>query len=202
MSQFLFCILHWFSAFLRSRHDLGLELAALRQQVGVLKRKNPRPSLDRYDRLFWLALRRFWSRWADVLLIVKPDTVVRWHRAGFRFYWRMLCRHRPGRPKLTLELRELIRQMAAENPIWGAPRIHGELLKLGFDIGERTVSRYLARLTHRGDPSKHWLTFLKNHREVIAAMDFFTVPTATFRLLYCFFIISPRPQENPPHQYY
>jgi putative transposase len=125
-----------------------------------------------------------------VLLIVKPGTVVRRHRAGFRFYWRMLRRHRPGRPKLTLELRELIRQMAGENPIWGAPKIHGELLKLGFDISERTVSRYLARLTRRGDPSPHWLTFLKNHREAIAAMDFFTVPTATFRLLYCFFIIG------------
>jgi len=124
------------------------------------------------------------------LLIVKPDTVVRWHRSGFRFYWRMLCRHRPGRPKLTLEVRKLIRQMAVENPTWGAPKMHGELLKLGFDISERTVSRYLARLTRRGDPSQHWLTFLKNHREVIAAMDFFTVPTATFRILHCFFVIS------------
>ena len=190
MLRFLLSFLSWFGAFFLARHDLGLELAALRQQVCVLKRKNSRPRLNRHDRLFWLALRRVWSRWADVLLIVKPDTVVRWHRAGFCFYWRMLCRHRPGRPKLTLELRKLIRQMASENPTWGAPKIHGELLKLGFDISERTVSRYLARLTRRVDPLKHWLTFLKNHREVIAAMDFFTVPTATFRLLYCFFVIS------------
>ncbi len=189
MFQLLFGVLFWFSAFLRSRHDLALELVALRQQLGVLKRKHPRPRLDRFDRLFWLALRRVWSRWTDVLLIVKPDTVVRWHRAGFRFYWRMLCRHRPGKPKLTVELRALIRQMAVENPTWGAPKIHGELLKLGFEVGERTVSRYLARLGRRGDPSKLWLTFLKNHREAIAAMDFFTVPTATFRLLYCFFVI-------------
>jgi putative transposase len=109
MFQFLVCVLHWFKVFVRSRHDLGLELAALRQQVGVLKRENPRPSLDRYDRLFWLALRRVWSRWADALLIVKPGTAARWHRAGFRFYWGMQCRHRPGRPKLTRELRELIR---------------------------------------------------------------------------------------------
>ena len=190
MFKFLLALLHWFGAFLRSRHDLGLELAALRQQLAVLKRKNPRPRLERFDHLFWLALRQVWYRWADVLLIVKPDTVVRWHRAGFRFYWRMLCRHRPGRPKLTHELRELIRKIAMENPSWGAPKIHGELLKLGFEVGERTVSRYLARLGRRGDPSKLWLTFLKNHREVIAAMDFFTVPTATFRLLYCFFVIS------------
>ena len=190
MFLFLFCILHWFSAFFRSRHDLGLELAALCQQVGVLKRKRPRPRLDRCDRLFWLALRRIWSRWTDALLIVKPDTVVRWHRAGFRLYWRMLCRHRPSRPKLPLEVQELIRRMAVENPTWGAPKIHGELLRLGFEVGERTVSRYLARFKRRGDPSKLWLTFLKNHREAIAAMDFFTVPTATFRLLYCFFVIS------------
>jgi len=190
MFLILFCILHWFSAFFRSRHDLGLELAALCQQVGVLKRKRRRPRLDRFDRLFWLALRRVWSRWADALLIVKPDTVVRWHRAGFRLYWRMLCRHQPSRPKLPLEVQKLIRRMAVENPTWGAPRIHGELLKLGFEVGERTVSRYLARFKRRGDPSKLWLTFLKNHREAIAAMDFFTVPTATFRLLYCFFVIS------------
>ena len=190
MFQLLFGVLRWLRAFLRSRHDLGLELAALRQQLGVLKRKNPRPQLRHYDRFFWLALRRIWSRWTDVLVIVRPDTVVRWHRAGFRFYWRMLCRHRPGRPKLTPEVRELIRRMAVENPTWGAPKIHGELLKLGLEVGERTVSRYLARLGRRGDPSKQWLTFLKNHREGIAAMDFFMVPTLTFRLLYCFFVIS------------
>ena len=190
MLKFLFGVLSWFSAFLRSGHDIGLELAVLRQQLGVLKRKNSRPRLDRCDRLFWLVLRQVWSRWADALLIVKPDTVVRWHRAGFRFYWRMLCRHRPGRPKLTLELRELIRKIAVENPTWGAPKIHGELLMLGFDLSERTVSRYLARFKRRGDPTKLWLTFLKNHREGIAAMDFFTVPTATFRLLYCFFVSS------------
>src|SRR5687768_741210 len=146
MLRLLFCFLWWFGAFFRTRHDLALELAALRQQVGVLKRKNPKPTLDHYDRLFWLALRRVCSRWADVLLVVKPDTVVRWHRAGFRFYWRMLSRHRPGRPKLTLELRQLISRIASENPTWGAPRIHGELLKLGFDLSERTVSRYVARL--------------------------------------------------------
>ena len=189
MFQFLFGVFSWFSALLRSRHDLALEVAALRQQVGVLKRKRPRARLDRFDRFFWLALRQVWSRWADALLIVEPDTVARWHRAGFRFYWRMLCRHRPGRPKLMLELRELIRTIAVENPTWGAPKIHGELLKLGFEVGERTISRYLARLGRRGDPAKLWLTFLKNHREGIAAMDFFTVPTATFRLLYCFFVI-------------
>ena len=143
-----------------------------------------------WDRLLWVALRRLWSRWAEVLIIVKPDTVVSWHRAGFRLYWRFRSHRRPGRPRITSELRQLIQRMATENPIWGAPRIHGELLKLGFDVSERTVSRYLARVGSKGDPRKLWLVFLRNHREVIAAMDFFTVPTATFRVLYCFFVIS------------
>ena len=180
----------WFGAFFRSRHELALELIALRQQVGVLKRKNPRPKLGPWDRLFWLGLRRCWSRWASVLMVVKPETVVGWHRAGFRWYWRLLSRHRPGRPRITAELRNLIRSMAPENPAWGAPRIHGELLKLGWDLSESTVSRYLALATAPRSSGKRWLTFLKNHREAIAAMDLFTVPTATFRMLYCFFVIS------------
>lgn len=122
--------------------------------------------------------------------MVKPETVVQWHRTGFRWYWRFLSRHRPGRPKITVELRKLIQLMAAENPTWGAPRIHGELLKLGFEISECTVSRYLAQSDQHRESGKGWLVFLKNHREAIAAMDFFTVPTASFRLLYCFFVIS------------
>lgn len=126
--------LRWFGSFFRSRHDLGLELIALRQQLGVLQRKNPRPRLDRWDRLFWVALRRFWSRWAEVLIVVKPETVVSWHRAGFRLYWRFLSRRGPGRPRITSELHQLIQRMATENPLWGAPRIHGELLKLGFHV--------------------------------------------------------------------
>ncbi len=113
----------WFGAFFRSRHDLGLELAALREQMGVLKRQNPRPKLNRWDRLFWLTLRRLWSRWSSALLIVKPETVVRWHRAGFRWHGRFLSRHRPGRPKITSELQTLIRSMATENPTWGAPEV-------------------------------------------------------------------------------
>ena len=190
MIRLFLAFLSWFGAFFRSRHDLGLELAALRQQVGVLKRKNPRPKLSRWDRLFWLTLRRLWSNWASLLVIVNPETVVRWHRAGFRCYWRFLSRHRLGRPKITPELRKLIRSMAAENPTWGAPRIHGELLKLGFEISECTVGRYLAREDSGRDSGQRWLTFLKNHREALAAMDFFTVPTATFRVLYGFFVIS------------
>jgi putative transposase len=190
MTRLLPAFFAWFRAFFRSRHDLGLELAALRHQLAVFKRKKSRPKLSRWDRLFWLTLRRLWSRWARVLVIVKPETVVNWHRAGFRWYWGFLSRQRPGRPKITSELQKLIRSMATENLTWGAPRIHGELLKLGFEISECTVSRYLGRLNRHGDSGKRWLTFLKNHREAIAAMDFFTVPTATFRVLYCFFVIS------------
>ncbi len=124
-------------------------------------------------------------------MVVKPETVVRWHRAGFRLYWRLLSRRREkGRTRISSELRQLLERMAKENPTWGAPRIHGELLKLGFEVSERTVSRYLARASRNGDARKLWLVFLKNHREVIPAMDFFTVPTATFRVLYCFFVIG------------
>jgi len=174
----------------RTRLDISLEVLALRQQVAVLKRKRPRPSLNRLDRFFWATLRQIWRRWSDVLVIVKPETVVGWHRAGFRLYWRWRSRPRGGRPKVSMEIRTLVRRMATENSGWGAPKIHGELQKLGFEISERTVARYLQRLRRRGDPAKHWLAFLANHREVIVAFDFFTVPTLTFQLLYCFFEIE------------
>jgi putative transposase len=125
-----------------------------------------------------------------VLLIVKPETVVGWHRAGF-LYWRWRSRGpAPGRARITAEIQELIRRMARENPTWGAPKIHGELLKLGFVLSERSVSRYLRAVQRRGDPGKRWLTFLRNHREAIVAMDFFAMPTVNFRVLYCFFVIE------------
>ena len=166
-------------------------MAALRQQLVVFKRKRPRPLLRNIDRLFWITFRHWWSGWAAALVIVKPETVASWHRTGFRLFWRL--RSRPlGRPKINDELRELIRRMKTDNPGWGAPRIHGELLALGFEVSEPTVSRYLQQLKRRTDPekAKRWLTFLHNHREVIAAFDVFTVPTLTFRLLYCFFVIE------------
>jgi hypothetical protein len=188
--EFILSILPASGVFLRSRSDIALEVLALRQQVAVLKRKRPRPPLNSSDRLFWTARRRFWSRWADVLVIVKPETVVGWHRAGFRLYWRWRSRPHGGRPKITDEVRGLIRRLATDNPDWGAPKIHGELLKLGFVASERTVARYLPPVQRRGDPGKRWLTFLQNHREVIVAFDFFTVPTVTFQLLYCFFVIE------------
>jgi putative transposase len=187
----LLAVLTAFRVFFRSRLDTCLEIIALRQQVAVLKRKRPRPVLNRLDRLFWSVLRTVWPRWSDVLVIVKPATVIAWHRAGFRWYWRWRSRSRGGRPRVSEEIRSLICRMSSENLDWGAPKIHGELLKLGFEVSERTVARYLRRLRpRRGDSSQHWLAFLANHREVIVAFDFFTVATLTFKLLYCFIVIE------------
>jgi len=140
----MFCL--WLGLVLRcfcSRRRLLTENLALRQQLSVLKRRHPRPKLTAADRLFWLLARRLWSSWKEALILVNPETVVQWHRAGFRWYWNMLSRVRktPGRKKISKEIRELIFKMVAENPNWGAPRIHGELLMVGFDVSERTVSR-------------------------------------------------------------
>lgn len=185
----------WFGAALRffhTRHNLMLENLALRQQLVVLKRKHPKPRLGLLDKLFWVALRGLWSDWKKCLYLVAPDTVPRWHRAGFRLYWALLCkvRKRVGGRKISKEVRDLIFQMVSENPTWGAPRIHGELRMLGFSVSERTISRWMRRAPRNPEPAKRWMTFLRNHREAIAAMDLFTVPTLTFNLLYCFFIIS------------
>ena len=175
----------------RSRADLALENLALRQQVAVLKQKRSRPPLTPLDRAFWVALREDWSRWAQALIIVQPETVVRWHRRGFQLYWRHKSQPRgPGRPRTDRETRELIRQMAMENVGWGAPKIHGELLKLGFVVSERTVFRYMPRRPADPYKVKQWMTFLRNHRDGIAACDFFTVPRVSFLLLYVFFVIS------------
>jgi hypothetical protein len=174
-----------------SRRQLLLENLALRQQLTVLKRRRRKARLEFLDKLFWLTARRFWSGWKTSLLVVTPDTVVRWHRAGFRMYWSLISklRKRAGRKRLSKEVRDLIFRMVAENPTWGAPRIHGELRMLGFDVCERTISRWMKRAPRDPEPARRWLAFLRNHREAIAAMDFFTVPTVTFSLLYCFFII-------------
>jgi putative transposase len=176
----------------RGRRSLLLENLALRQQLVVLKRRHPRPSLGLFDKLFWVVARRVWSAWKHSLILVTPETVVRWHRTGFRIYWRLISRVRrqAGRRPTAKEVRELIFRMVVENPTWGAPRIHGELRMLGFDLSERTVSRWMKRAPRDPDRAKRWLAFLRNHREAIAAMDFFTVPTITFGVLYCFFVIS------------
>ena len=184
--------LGWLIGAFRSREDLILENLALRQQLLTLHAKRPRPRLGSFDKLFWVALRKIWPGWRTSLILVTPQTVIRWHRTGFRLYWTWLSRRKMplGRKPIGREVRELIFRMVAENPAWGAPRIHGELLKLGFNISERTVSRWVKRANQNPDPARHWLVFLRNHRDAIAAMDFFTVPTLTFGILYCFFVID------------
>jgi len=176
----------------RARRSLLLENLALRQQLAVLKRRHPKPRIGLLDQLFWVAVRRFWSGWKPSLIVVTPETVVRWHRASFRLYWRLISRARTpvGRRPTSREVRELIFRMVAENPTWGAPRIHGEFLMLGFDLSERTISRWMKRAPRDPEPAQRWLAFLRNHREAIAAMDFFAAPTITFGVLYGFFVIS------------
>jgi len=172
-----------------SVREMALENLALRQQLTVFQRRCPRPRLRKADRWFWLCLSRTWKDWRRALIIVKPETVVSWHRKGFRLFWTWISRKkRRGRPEASPEIRALIRKMAAANPLWGAPRIHGELLKLGIEISERTVSRLLPR--KRRPPSPSWKTFLDNHVSELVPVDFFTVPTATFRVLFVLVLLA------------
>jgi transposase InsO family protein len=162
---------------------LEAEILVLRQQINVLRRVNSkRLSFNSVDRLILVGVCRLFPKICDALAIVKPDTVIRWHRAGFRSYWRWKSGRRCGRPTVPVEIRRLIREMSIANPLWGAPRIHGELLKLGIDIGQTSVAKYMAR--RRAPPSQGWRTFLRNHADGIAAIDLFVVPTISFRLLY------------------
>ncbi len=169
------------------RLRLVAENLALRQQLVVLQRTGKRPRLRKSDRIFWVWLSRLWRGWQSALLIVQPETVIRWHRQGFRLYWRWRSQSRPGRPKIDAEIRQLIRRMSTENPTWGAPRILSELYLLGHSVAESTVAKYMVRQPK--PPSQNWRTFLDNHIGQIAAIDFFTVPTITFRVLYCFVVL-------------
>jgi transposase InsO family protein len=176
------------SAF-KSRAALQLEDLALRHQLGVLRRSVKRPKLTCADRLLWIWLCELWIDWRSSLVIVKPETVIGWHRKGFRLFWTWKVRHgRPGRPPVSKEIRQLIRQMSLANPLWGAPRIHGELLKLGIDIGETSVGKYIVR--NRKPPSQTWRTFLENHVNTTVSIDFFTVPTIRFQVLYVFLVLA------------
>jgi putative transposase len=176
----------------RSRRDLVLENLALRQQLAALTAGQVRPRLAAHDRLFWVILRRFWSDWRRVLVIMHPEAVVRWHRTGFKLHWQWISRHRTrsGRKPTPKALCELIFRMVMENNTWGAPRIHGELKMLGHEISERTVPRWMRKVPRNAEPARRWAAFLSNHREAISAMDFFTVPTVTFGVLYGFFVIA------------
>src|ERR1700693_3251048 len=178
------------SSIFRSRAALQLENLALRHQIGVLQRSaRKRLKLNPGDRLLWVWLSRLWRDWRSALAIVKPETALAWPRARCRLFWTWKVQHgNPGRPAISREVRDLIRQMCRENPGWGAPRIHGELLKLGIDIGESSVSKYTVRC--RKPPSQTWRTFLENHAKQLVSIDFFTVPTIRFQVLYVLLVLA------------
>ncbi len=168
MVRWLAILVRTLRSTIRTQRELALENLALRQQVAVWKVRQPRPQLAATDRLFWVVRSRRWKNWRSSLQVVRPETVVRWHRQGL--------------------VRDLIRRMSRANPLWGAPRIHGELLKLGLTVSQATVSKYMPR--QRRPPSQVWRTFLKNHAQDLIALDFFTVPTATFRVLFVLVVLS------------
>src|SRR5690348_2792709 len=174
----------------RARALLQAEILALRHQLLVLQRssRGHRLRLRFSDRVLWVWLSRMWNDWRSALLLVKPETVIAWHRKGFRLYWRWKSRRCQGRPTVSLEVRNLIRHMSLANSRWGAPRIHGELLKLGIQVSQATVAKYMVR--HRKPPSPSWRTFLTNHVDQITAADFFVVPTATGRLLFVLMMLA------------
>ena len=172
----------------KSKLRLEAENAVLRHQLNVLRRRlHGRARLTNSDRWFLIQLYRWFPSILQVLTIIRPETLVRWHRAGFRHYWRWKSRSPGGRPQIETDLRALIRRMSVENPLWGAPRIHGELLKLGFEVAQSSVAKYMVQ--RRGPPSQGWRTFLRNHAPDVAAMDLFVVPTIGFDLLYAFVIM-------------
>ena len=174
---------------MRSRAGLQLEILALRHQLGVVHRSVKRPKRTAADRLLWVWLSEVWINWRSTLVIVKPETVIAWHRQAFRLFWTWKVRRgQPGRPSVPKDVRELIRKMSRENPLWGAPRIHGELLKLGIDVGETSVGKYMVR--YRRPPSPTWRTFLENHLKTMVSVDFFTVPTIRFQVLYVFLVLA------------
>src|SRR3989449_4235271 len=174
----------------RTRASMKFEILAMRHQLAVLQRRTTkRPSLRTADRLLWVVLSRLWARWRSALVIVKPETVIAWQRKGFRLYWRWKSREgKSGRTCVSLEIRGLIRQMSTANPLWGAPRIHGELLKLGVQVAQATVAKYMVR--QGKPPSQTWRTFLENHVEQLVSTDFLVVSTVSFRLLFVFVVLG------------
>jgi len=185
MIALLCFVLNVLVSLLKSKSRLEAENVALRHQVVILRRMvHRRVRLTNSDRWFLVQLYRWFPSVLKVITVIRPETLVRWHRTGFRGYWRWKSRSLGGRPQIDTELRALIRRMSVENPLWGAPRIHGELLKLGITIAQSSVAKYMVK--RYGPPSQGWRTFLRNHAPDIAAMDLFVVPTIGFNLLYAF----------------
>ena len=196
MPALLLSLIRFVRLLLSGHQAVALENAALRLQLAAFQRKRKRPILTSLDRLVWIALRRFWSGWRGPLLYVQADTVVRWQRERFRRFWARLSKphRRPrGRPATASQIRRLIEQMVSANPLWRAPRIHGELKMLGIPISERTVSRILRTL--RRPPTQTWKTFLHNHVGQMVSTDFFTVPTVTMRVLFVFIVLEHRRRQ-------
>ena len=188
MMAFLILVLHIVVSPFKTKARLEAEIVLLRHQLNVLRRRVPsKPQLTATDRLLFVWLYRLSPSVLNAVTIVQPETIIRWHRAGFRLYWCWKSRSRGGRPKVPAEIRRLIREMSLANRLWGAPRIHGELLKLGIEVAQSTVAKYMAR-SGRGS-SQTWKTFLYNHAAGVAAMDFLIVPTVGFRLLYVLVIL-------------
>src|SRR5438094_9323602 len=187
MIELLRLILQIIASFFKPRPKLVAEILVLRQQLNVLRRQvSKRPQLSNTDRFLFVWLYRWFPSVLSAIAILRPETIIRWHRAGFQSYWRERSCKRVGRPRISAELRNLIGAMSRANHLWGAPHIHGELLKLGFTIAQSTVARYM----YRGwPPSQGWRTFLTNHADGIAAVDLFVLPTIAFRLLYCLVIL-------------
>jgi hypothetical protein len=189
----MFAILHALGMavvdLVKSRARLEAEILLLRHQLNVaLRHAPPRVRLHDGDRAFMVWMVRLWPNLLNVVRVVQPETVLRWHRAGFRIYWRWKSRRRAGRPRIDRGLRDLIRRMGQENPLWGASRVHGELLMLGFEVAQSTVSRYMKG--GRRPPSQSWKTFLRNHANAIAAIDLCMVPTVTFERLFAFLVVG------------
>ena len=184
----LWIVLNYPLSFCRSRHDLALEVLALRHQLMVFHRQASRPKLHRSDRYLWLLLMKLWPNWRTSLMIFQPETLIGWQRAGFRMFWRWKSRHRRGRPGKDRQLIQLIRRMWSVNPTWGSPRIRDELVKLDLHASTATIRQYRPKSRRR--PSQSWRTFLQNHTGAIAALDFFVVPTVTFGLLYVMIVIT------------
>ncbi|MFA8451823.1 MAG: integrase core domain-containing protein [Bacteroidales bacterium] len=167
----------------KTKSQLQLENIFLRKQVEIKKRSSNKPSIKKSDRIFFSLIKNLLSNWKNNLIIVKPETVIKWHRKGFKLYWTIKSRKKNGRPKIDEEIRILIRQMALENPLWGAPRIHGEILKLGYRISQSTILRYIPKSNNR-TTGQRWKTFLKNHSREIISIDFFTIATINFKIVY------------------
>src|ERR1039458_7810250 len=188
MTELLKLIFGVLASLFKSRTKLEAEILVLRQQINVVRRRAPkRPHLNNTDRFLFVWLYRWFPSVLGAVAIVRPETIIRWHRAGFRVYWRWRSRNRIGRPKVSAELRTLIGEMSGANPLWGAPRIHGELLKLGLEVAQSTVARYMCR--RRLPSSQGWRTFLHNYADGMAAVDPFVLPTVAFQTLYCLIVL-------------